>query len=73
MKTIPGGNTKVTHPNEKANGAQHAIHGGKGPPRIMTTGMDLSGDATNCIGGDIHPTRAESPTAKPASRTQGGA
>jgi hypothetical protein len=70
MKTIPGGKTKVTYPNAKANEAMHEIHGGKGGPKSPTHGVDLSGDATNCIYKGIHPTNAESPNAKAHSKNQ---
>lgn len=69
MTPIPGGKTKVTHPNVNATNTD-ALPGIK-RTNPESRGFDLSGDATNCIGGSIHPTRAESPNSKGHSRNQG--
>lgn len=68
MKPIPGGVTKVTHVNAKVNGPHGKVLGG-GSPKDTSRGMDLSGDATNCIDKNPSLTQAESPTAKAASYT----
>lgn len=68
MNPIAGGKTKVTHINADANGAIDHETFAKGSPKDSSRGMDLSGDATNCIS-KPHLSRAESPTAKDASYT----
>jgi hypothetical protein len=72
MKAIPGGVDKVTHPNAKANKVMHKRLGSSAAPKDTSHGMDLSGDATNCVYKSIHPTKAESPNSKPHSRNQYG-
>ncbi len=67
MKAIAGGKTRVSHMNTESHSA--GLPGIKGP-KDTSHGADLSGDATNCIGGYIHPTKAESQTSKSHSRNQ---
>lgn len=68
MKAIKGGVDKVTHPNVMATNTDK-LPGVKGPSDT-DEGMDLSGDATNCIGRNYDLGKAESPSARPHSFNQ---
>lgn len=55
--------------NSMADGSGTGKYGG-GSPKATNMGKDISGNATNQIGGFIHKTKAESPNAKSHSRNQ---
>jgi hypothetical protein len=62
MKAISGGVHRVTHQNDHVVGPRGKHHGKAMKNRgVMDMGMDLSGDATNCIGGTKRTNKMLSP------------